>query len=72
MRYDIPFSDFTYPGWGVSASYEGTLMGFVFESSGPDFDVWVDEVDLYAGGGAGGSSSFEGSGGAAGAAAAGD
>lgn len=59
-RYDLPFSDFQQPDWGVEATYEGTIMGLALESSGPDFDVWIDEVMLYpgtnsGGGGAGGA-----------------
>jgi endo-1,4-beta-xylanase len=51
-RYDLPFSQFQYPGWGVETAYQGTLMGFAFESAGPDFDVWVDELMLFTGAGA--------------------
>ena len=65
VRYDVPFSEFMHPGWGVPAAYDGTIMGFVFESSGPDFDVWLDEISLYTesgAGGAGGAGGAEGQG----------
>jgi endo-1,4-beta-xylanase len=49
VRFDLPFSAFRHPGWGVVTEYDGTVMGFAFESAGPDFDVWIDELRLYSG-----------------------
>lgn len=77
VHYAVPFAALEHPGWGVSAPYEGVVMGFAFESAGPDFDVWVDELTLYSdappagGGGAGGGMSGGGGAGGGGGAAGG-